>query len=84
MTHDKRGIAVIFNQVNFSIKCSTREGSDKDRDDLQQLLNELNFEVKTYNDLNVSEITDVLKMGWYISKIRLYNKIVFCSFEDGP
>ncbi|KAJ8928117.1 hypothetical protein NQ314_019343 [Rhamnusium bicolor] len=59
--HEKRGIAIIFNQKTFSIReCSTRLGTDKDRDDLEDVLNHLKFDVKVYNDLTYDEIVEVL------------------------
>ncbi|RZC36072.1 Peptidase C14 domain containing protein [Asbolus verrucosus] len=61
MNHPKRGTAVIFNHVNFSLpECSKRDGSDKDRDALTDVLHELDFDVIVHNDLTANEVLDVL------------------------
>lgn len=64
MNHTKRGIAIIFNHVNFSAEeCNKREGSDKDRDDLEDMFHELRFDVLVHDDLLAHEIDDVLSTG---------------------
>ncbi|KAJ3660714.1 hypothetical protein Zmor_005150 [Zophobas morio] len=61
MDHSKRGIAVIFNHVDFSHpECSRREGSDKDRDDLVEMFHDLNFNVSVHNDLTAHDIASEL------------------------
>ncbi|XP_044256839.1 caspase-like, partial [Tribolium madens] len=61
MNHSRRGIAIIFNHVNFSApECSKRDGSDKDRDDLLDVLHDLDFDLLVHNDLAAHEIVDVL------------------------
>lgn len=64
MDHSKRGVAIIFNQMHFSIpNCSPREGTNKDRDDLEALFKKLGFDVLVHNDATISEIRAVLKLG---------------------
>jgi hypothetical protein len=64
MTHTRRGIAVIFNHVNFSLPdCPKRNGSDKDCDDLIEMLSDLGFEVLNYNDLRYEELLGALEQG---------------------
>jgi hypothetical protein len=62
MNHTRRGIAVIFNHVNFSMpECPKRDGSDKDRDDLTELLVELDFEVLRYDDPPFRQVARALE-----------------------
>jgi hypothetical protein len=64
MNHTRRGIAVIFNHVNFSMpECPKRDGSDKDRDDLIELLVELDFEVLRYDDPPFRQVARALEQG---------------------
>jgi hypothetical protein len=64
MNHTRRGIAVIFNHVNFSMpECPKRDGSDKDRDDLTELLVELDFEVLRYDDPPFRQVARALEQG---------------------
>ncbi|XP_023028226.2 caspase-1 [Leptinotarsa decemlineata] len=60
--HERRGTAIIFNHKNFTMKeCSVRQGTDKDRDDLTRLLDELEFDVFVHNDLTLIQIIEVLE-----------------------
>ncbi|KAJ8945946.1 hypothetical protein NQ318_016774 [Aromia moschata] len=84
--HERRGIAIIFNQEKFySPGCSTRLGTNKDRDDLEEVLNRLKFDVKVYNDLIYEEIIEVLEV---VSKMNHANHdclliAVMTHGEDG-
>ncbi|RZB40830.1 Peptidase C14 domain containing protein [Asbolus verrucosus] len=61
MDHPKRGTAIIFNHVKFSSsKIRKREGSNKDRDELTAVLQELDFDVIAHDDLTEKEILGVL------------------------
>lgn len=87
MDHPKRGVAVIFNQKHFSIpSCSTREGTDKDRDNLEILFKKLEFDVLVHDDLTIAEIRSVLILGRYnlcngiVEYTHWYNRF---SFKDG-
>ncbi|RZC42790.1 Peptidase C14 domain containing protein, partial [Asbolus verrucosus] len=67
MNHSRRGQAVIFNHVNFvSSEHTTRHGSDKDRDDLSDVLRQLGFDVSIHDDLNANEIFSAL---WTVSQM---------------
>lgn len=68
MDHEKRGVALIFNHMNFkdSTLCPTRDGTNKDRDDLTRLFTKFNFEVMVHDDLTYAEIYDVLTKGKFI------------------
>lgn len=60
----KKGSAIIFNHKSFSIdNCSTRQGTEKDRDDLARTLKDLRFDVEIYNDLTFREIIIILDKG---------------------
>lgn len=64
MDHNKRGIAVIFNQMHFSMpSCSTREGTNKDRNSLETLFKNFGFEVLVHDDLTIAEIRAVVSLG---------------------
>ncbi|XP_044757269.1 caspase-1-like [Coccinella septempunctata] len=60
MNHPKRGMALIFNHMNFSSNLPTRQGTNKDRDDLESLFTKLKFKVKCHNDLTKEQIRSVL------------------------
>lgn len=49
MDHKNRGLALIFNQVNFDTE-KPRLSSNKDKEALLQTLENLHFEVRIYND----------------------------------
>ena len=53
MNHPRRGIAIIFNHMNFDprLGLKQRNGTNVDRDSLRSVLKGLDFEVKVYNDL---------------------------------
>ncbi|XP_053678481.1 caspase-like [Anopheles nili] len=57
--HAKRGIAVIFNQVNFK-NLEKRNGSDKDCDSIHKTLIHLGFDVRVHKDSKQSEIKNEL------------------------
>lgn len=62
--HDIRGTALIFNHKSFSMDyCSTRDGTEKDRDALEEVLKDLKFDVRTYDDLMYEEIMEVIDVG---------------------
>ncbi|XP_015431252.1 PREDICTED: caspase-1-like, partial [Dufourea novaeangliae] len=60
MKHKRRGVALIFNHVNFK-KMATRKGSVKDSKDVTQALNRLGFEIREYTDPGVQQIAGILK-----------------------
>nr|XP_017210076.1 caspase 6, apoptosis-related cysteine peptidase, like 2 isoform X1 [Danio rerio] len=62
MKHAKRGLALIFNQKDFSLLgLKTRKGTDKDRDSLVSRFEELDFEVKAYNDYSRDKVLKEIK-----------------------
>ncbi|XP_049425363.1 caspase-6-like isoform X1 [Epinephelus fuscoguttatus] len=60
MDNRRRGLALIFNQEHF-LYYKERRGTKADRDNLEKRLMELNFEVKTYNDLRQVKVLGRLK-----------------------
>ncbi|XP_057663915.1 caspase-1-like [Diorhabda carinulata] len=56
----RRGTAIIFNHKYFINDCTTREGTEKDRDALENVLKELMFDVTVYEDLTCEEVSEVL------------------------
>ncbi len=48
MNHRRRGIALLFNHMNFDhrLGLKARNGTDKDRDNLRMTLRQLDFEVR--------------------------------------
>ncbi|PSN50060.1 hypothetical protein C0J52_04212 [Blattella germanica] len=64
MGHPRRGVALIFNHQKFD-RMNTRTGTAKDCVNLAVQLKELGFEVRSYDDLKYSELSDVLRAGHY-------------------
>ncbi|XP_045463169.1 caspase-1-like [Harmonia axyridis] len=60
MNHPKRGVALIFNHMNFNSNLPTRQGTNKDKDDLESLFTKLKFRVESYDDLTKEQIRNVL------------------------
>ena len=65
MNHQKRGLFLLFNQMNFSDtqELDTRLGTDKDATELEILFKSLGFKVQRYNDKKKEEILQILKQG---------------------
>jgi hypothetical protein len=63
MGHPRRGIAIILNHVTFETKEGVREGSEMDCEKLQDMLNNLGFEVRVHIDLTYVQVLTVLKDG---------------------
>lgn len=66
MINSPHGHAIILNHHTFKdsknvIKLEDRHGTEKDVGALKELWEELDFEVKVYNDYTASEIEDLLK-----------------------
>ena len=63
MNHRRRGIAIIFNQKNFdqSLGLTVHNGTDQDRDNINIILQQLDFDVRIYNDLPHKEIENILQ-----------------------
>ncbi|XP_078050765.1 caspase-1 [Augochlora pura] len=60
MNHKRRGVALIFNHINFK-RMATRKGSVKDCKDLTQTFTRLGFETREYVDTPVPAIVSILK-----------------------
>nr|ATX63067.1 caspase-1 [Locusta migratoria] len=61
MTHKKRGLAVIFNHENFDMKnLKPRAGTKVDRNNLNESLSKLGFDVKVYDDLTFKSMTEII------------------------
>ena len=66
MNHKERGIAIIFNNVNFHkrTQMSTRTGSDVDSQNMYELLSTMGFaEIRTYDDLSVANMKQQINAG---------------------
>ena len=72
MDHPKRGRAYIFNHETFNphLNLPPRTGTAKDRHDLSERLQELEFEVTCYNNPNTGEINIALLES---KSIRFFN-----------
>lgn len=60
MKHKRRGIALIFNHINFK-KMHSRAGGEKDSKELAQTLHYLGFDVRVYIDPPLKTISSTLK-----------------------
>ena len=61
MVNKPRGVAIIINNHHFhDPKFPHRTGTDKDAKDLSELFESLEFTVKSYPDLTVQQMRDVL------------------------
>ncbi|XP_053559526.1 LOW QUALITY PROTEIN: caspase-6 [Bombina bombina] len=58
MKHKRRGLALIFNHEWFywQLTLTERRGTNADRDNLENRLTELGFEVQSYNNLKTEEV----------------------------
>jgi caspase-like apoptosis-related cysteine protease len=64
MNHKRRGLAIIFNHEYFDDpSLGRRDGTNFDRDKLQETLQGLGFFVKVHNDLKYDEIMNTVKEG---------------------
>ncbi|XP_012277844.1 caspase-1 [Orussus abietinus] len=60
MSHDRRGVALIFNHAHFK-SMPSRPGTVKDCKDLERTLTDHDFEVRIYTDPTIDTITTALK-----------------------
>ncbi|XP_076235785.1 caspase-1-like [Calliopsis andreniformis] len=60
MNHRRRGVALIFNHIEFK-SMTKRNGSKKDCEDISEALGKLDFDVRVYTDPTASMIKDALK-----------------------
>uniref|UniRef100_A0A182N214 Caspase n=1 Tax=Anopheles dirus TaxID=7168 RepID=A0A182N214_9DIPT len=59
MRHERRGVAVIFNHRHF-LHASERKGTDEDCANIEQVLSNLQFDVRVYKDLTKKKLKEVL------------------------
>jgi hypothetical protein len=62
MNHERRGLAIIFNNEIF-VEHSTRFGTNVDRQSLKETLKNLDFQVNVYDNLNRKDIMKIVKDG---------------------
>lgn len=64
MKHERRGKAIIINNINFhrATGMSKRSGSDKDARGLEEIFQKLGFEVMAYTDLTVRKTRALLQL----------------------
>ncbi|XP_032390916.1 caspase-6 isoform X2 [Etheostoma spectabile] len=62
MDNKQRGLALIFNQERFfwRLALHDRNGTNADRYNLEKRLNELNFEVKAYDNCKQEEVLNII------------------------
>lgn len=58
-----RNVALIFNHESFENVDSKREGTRKDGNDLKNVLQKLQFDVRLYMDLKLNQVRDILHYG---------------------
>lgn len=64
MTHEHRGVALIFNHENYEHKYrAPRKATNVDRDRLYDVLDGLGFDVRIHNDLTFQQIMETLGKG---------------------
>lgn len=65
MDHKKRGYVLIFNHMNYEDDklLPSRDGTNKDRDDLRNLFANMNFDVIVNDDFTYAKIYDELYRG---------------------
>ncbi|KAL1117754.1 hypothetical protein AAG570_004069 [Ranatra chinensis] len=62
MNHKKRGVALLFNFETFDVpQMARRSGTSADAENLRLQLCRLNFDVRTYNDLKVDELFNIIE-----------------------
>ena len=62
MRHPRRGMAIIFNHKDFEppLGLTQRKGTDRDKENLCNVLQQLDFEIHVYDDLNYKEVERTL------------------------
>jgi hypothetical protein len=65
MSHKNRGIAMIFNHEHFHVQSGfkSREGTNRDRDQLKKTLSKLKFDVKAYDNLTFKALFREVNKG---------------------
>lgn len=72
MTHEKRGLAYIFNHENFNDELSLipRTGTDADCQNLKRTLEHLSFQVVVCKDLTYDEIIEEIEKSKQFSALN--------------
>ncbi|XP_077498256.1 caspase-7-like isoform X1 [Amblyomma americanum] len=88
MTNSPHGYAVILNHSTFKdsknvIELEDRHGTEKDVGALKQLWEELDFEVRVYNDYTADEIEDLLKEVATVWDHRRSDAFIFVVLSHG-
>jgi hypothetical protein len=97
MDHRRRGVACIFNHDEFQQKkwangeSTARLGSSKDRDDLTRTLSQLDFEVKSFDNLTADQVRkEIAKRNYQIfffcflkKAVNLIAVFFLCYFSCG-
>lgn len=74
MTHGRRGIAIIFNHEHFNMpNLKPRSGTQTDCQTFAERLNQLNFDVEVYNDLNYRDLSRVIEKGNFLLYLNIQN-----------
>jgi hypothetical protein len=63
-TNENRGIALVFNHLNFK-SMKSRSGTTKDKEDIVKVLRSMDFDVRVYNDLNKGDLLNILESSEY-------------------
>lgn len=88
MTNSPHGYAVILNHNKFKdpkgeMRLQERQGTEKDVDVLKQLWEELDFDVRVYNDYTASEIENLLQQIATVWDHRKSDALVFVILSHG-
>ncbi|KAH6923322.1 hypothetical protein HPB50_027289 [Hyalomma asiaticum] len=88
MTNSPHGYAVILNHNKFEdpkgeMRLQERQGTEKDVDVLKQLWEELDFDVRVYNDYTSSEIENLLQQIATVWDHRKSDALVFVILSHG-
>lgn len=81
-SYRNRGIALIFNHEHFHpfTKLGSRFGTEKDGEDLKNILLELQFDVHLYKDITYRKIKQIIDEGEYMFSKMSENMLTL--FED--
>jgi len=63
MNHKERGLFIIINNMEFQSGWTKRRASDADADSIRKGFELLGFTVRTYTNLTVNEIIELMRKG---------------------
>ena len=83
MSRAARGKCIIVNNVNFApeTEMSERAGSQKDADELAEVLRMFGFSVERYTDLTRFQLLRIFQNGNYHLPSYALNVLAFCPFH---